>query len=158
MEDGPYIKAPMYWPSSDVWIASIPMYGPWTLRCMDPLMVTDVNVFQVADAPTNGYVYTLPNLDAHGIICLLGNDQKFWVTPDIVIWAGDRKIRKQLSLKIWECIVFGAKTLHHYHTNGPCLPWAKVKSKHVKQANCYQQHEEVKSFCIKFVDHKQGHI
>ena len=27
---------------------------------MDPLMGTDVGVFQVADAPTYGYVYTLP--------------------------------------------------------------------------------------------------
>ena len=27
---------------------------------MDPPMGTDVGVFQVADAPTYGYVYTLP--------------------------------------------------------------------------------------------------
>ena len=34
----------------------------WTLRCMNPLMGADVGVFQVADVPTYGYVYTLPVL------------------------------------------------------------------------------------------------
>ena len=37
---------------------SVPMYGQ--LRCMDPPMIADVGVFQVADPPMYGYDYTLP--------------------------------------------------------------------------------------------------
>ena len=58
---------PMYGPSN-VCIAfrcmdSIPMYGPlmygwrsdvWTFRCIDPPMVADVGLFQVAEVPTYG--------------------------------------------------------------------------------------------------------
>ena len=67
--------------SSDVWtillcmdepFIEIPMYGWTILRCMDSshtsedgpyigaLMGANMGVFQVADVPTYGYVYTLP--------------------------------------------------------------------------------------------------
>ena len=50
--------------NSDVWT---------TLRCMDSPMVADVGVFQVANAPAYGYVYTLPVNNSSPIIVLRGS-------------------------------------------------------------------------------------
>ena len=54
---------------SDVWIASVPMYG--YLWCMDPPMVANLGIFQVADAPMYCCIFTVPNI-CNEIILLNG--------------------------------------------------------------------------------------
>ena len=52
---------PMYGASSDVWTTP-PMYGRYLRHQLPryPPMGANVGVFQVADAPTYGYIYRLP--------------------------------------------------------------------------------------------------